>query len=309
MRYWLIIPILTMLLSACGGDAPTAEPTQAINTEAPAPTQETQAEVESSPVAVEENAADVVARVNGVEITQAEFDRAYARRSANSNAADDTALRLQILNTLIEQEVIEQAAEEMGIVVTEADVDAQIAEMQAGVAESEVPSWEAWLETNNYTEAEFRDELYNNLITQGVFDSIMENNLQGDVPQVHARHILLETQEEAVTTLARIQNGEDFAAVAAEVSKDIMTRDLGGDLGWFIAEELTDPALAQVAFDLEAGQVAGPVQSIVGFHVIQTLEKETRPIEPERRPFLLQTLFELWLADQYNNANIEILMQ
>lgn len=309
MRYWLIVPILTMLLTACGGGAPATEPQQANNQNPPTPTQETQQVAESSPIADSPNPEGVVARVNGVEISQGAFDRAYTRRSANSTAADDTALRLQVVNTLVEQELIEQAATGMGIVVTDADVEAQIVDLQAGVAESDVESWEVWLETNSYTEDELRDELYNNQITQGIFDSIMTNDLTGDVPQVHARHILVETQAEAVTALARIQNGEDFAAVAAEVSVDLMTRDLGGDLGWFIAAELTDPALAQVAFDLEPGQVAGPVQSIVGFHVIQTLEKETRPIEPERLPFLMQTLFEQWLAEQYNIAQIEILIQ
>src|SRR5690606_38714984 len=99
------------------------------------------------------NNVGLVARVNGVGITQEEYDRAYARRSVNSNAASDAALAQQVLNELIEQELINQGAPGLGVNITEADVDAEIA-AQREIAGSE-EAWLASLAQNDYIQEEW----------------------------------------------------------------------------------------------------------------------------------------------------------
>ncbi|MGO8800459.1 MAG: peptidylprolyl isomerase [Roseiarcus sp.] len=96
---------------------------------------------------------------------------------------------------------------------------------------------------------------------------------QPPVPEIHARHILLPTEDEAKAALARIKNGEDFAKVATELSKD--PGGEGGDLGWFTRERMV-PEFADAAFKLEPGQVSDPVKSQFGWHIIKVEEKRMK---------------------------------
>ena len=96
-------------------------------------------------------------------------------------------------------------------------------------------------------------------------------------PEVHARHILLPTEEEAKAALARIKAGEDFAKVATELSKD--TAGDGGDLGWFTKDRMV-PEFADAAFKLEPGQVSDPVKSQFGWHIIKVEAKRMKTFPP-----------------------------
>jgi peptidyl-prolyl cis-trans isomerase C len=96
---------------------------------------------------------------------------------------------------------------------------------------------------------------------------------QPPVPEVHARHILLPTEEEAKAALARVKNGEDFAKVATELSKD--PGGEGGDLGWFTKDKMV-PEFADAAFKMEPGQVSDPVKSQFGWHIIKVEEKRVK---------------------------------
>ena len=96
-------------------------------------------------------------------------------------------------------------------------------------------------------------------------------------PEVHARHILLPTEEEAKAALARIKAGEDFAKVAAELSKD--PAGDGGDLGWFTKDRMV-PEFADAAFKLEPGQVSDPVKSQFGWHIIKVEGKRMKTFPP-----------------------------
>ena len=98
--------------------------------------------------------------------------------------------------------------------------------------------------------------------------------------QMHARHILVATQEEAEAVLKRLEAGEDFAALAAELSTDESNKDQGGDLGWFGRGRMVAP-FEEAAFDGQIGLYPFPVQTEYGFHVIEVLEREERPIDPE----------------------------
>jgi peptidyl-prolyl cis-trans isomerase C len=93
--------------------------------------------------------------------------------------------------------------------------------------------------------------------------------------EVRARHILVETEAEAKAALDRVRKGEDFAKVAAELSKDPGSGKEGGDLGWFEKGRMV-PEFAEAAFKLEKGQVSEPVKSQFGFHVIKLEDRRDK---------------------------------
>ena len=95
--------------------------------------------------------------------------------------------------------------------------------------------------------------------------------------EVHARHILVESEAEAKKIAGRIKGGEDFAKVAAETSKDPGSKAEGGDLGWFTKERMVAP-FAEAAFKLDPGKVSDPVKTQFGWHVIKVEEKRTKPV-------------------------------
>ncbi len=96
-------------------------------------------------------------------------------------------------------------------------------------------------------------------------------------PEIHARHILLATEDEAKKALARVKAGEDFAKLATELSKD--PAGDGGDLGWFTKDRMV-PEFSAVAFGMEPGQVSDPVKTQFGWHIIKVEEKRVKTFPP-----------------------------
>ena len=95
--------------------------------------------------------------------------------------------------------------------------------------------------------------------------------------EIHARHILLPTEEEAKAALARVKAGEDFAKVATEVSKDPSGE--GGDLGWFTKDRMV-PEFSEAAFKLKEGEISQPVKTQFGWHVIKVEGVRTKGFPP-----------------------------
>jgi peptidyl-prolyl cis-trans isomerase D len=131
-----------------------------------------------------------------------------------------------------------------------------------------------------------------------------------DVPatqtQVWARHILVADQTLAVTIIGRLNAGEDFAELAKEFSTDGSSAN-GGDLGWFgpgamVAEFET------AAFALkESGDITQtPVQTQFGFHIIQLIAKQDRPITAEEIEQTRDTKYNEWLAATRENYLVVI---
>ena len=95
--------------------------------------------------------------------------------------------------------------------------------------------------------------------------------------EIHARHILLPTEDDAKKALARVKAGEDFAKVANELSKD--TAGDGGDLGWFTKDRMV-PEFSEAAFKLKKGEISDPVKTQFGWHVIQVEDTRTKTFPP-----------------------------
>lgn len=131
--------------------------------------------------------------------------------------------------------------------------------------------------------------------------------------QRHARHILIEVadgQDDAAraaaeAVLARLRGGEDFAAVAAEVSADAGTKAQGGDLGWISRGMLVGP-FEDALFALEPGSLSEPVRSDFGFHVIRLDEVragEVQPFETVREELAAETRTREAEDEFYERAN------
>jgi peptidyl-prolyl cis-trans isomerase C len=93
-------------------------------------------------------------------------------------------------------------------------------------------------------------------------------------PEVHARHILVETEDEAKAVLAELKKGADFAELAKAKSKDPGSAD-GGDLGYFTKDQMV-PEFSEVAFKLDKGALSDPVKSQFGWHIIKVEDKRER---------------------------------
>jgi len=123
--------------------------------------------------------------------------------------------------------------------------------------------------------------------------------------QVWARHILVSDQALAEELLGRLQGGESWEALAAEFSQDESNKDQGGDLGWFARGVMVEP-FEQAAFAGEVGQVVGPVQSDFGWHLIEILGHEVRPLDPDSYERELSRLFNEWLDQATQEAEVVI---
>jgi peptidyl-prolyl cis-trans isomerase C len=93
--------------------------------------------------------------------------------------------------------------------------------------------------------------------------------------EVHARHILVPTEDEAKEIEAELKKGADFATLAKEKSKDPGAAD-GGDLGYFTKDQMV-PEFSEAAFKLEKGQISDPVHTQFGWHIIKVEDKRMKP--------------------------------
>jgi peptidyl-prolyl cis-trans isomerase C len=100
----------------------------------------------------------------------------------------------------------------------------------------------------------------------------------GPVEEVRAAHILVDSEAKAQELKGELDGGADFAALAAEHGTD-GTAARGGDLGWFVHEQMV-PEFADAAFALQPGDISGPVQSPFGWHLIKLEERRERPVPP-----------------------------
>jgi parvulin-like peptidyl-prolyl isomerase len=156
----------------------------------------------------------------------------------------------------------------------------------------------------NISEARYRE-----FIRREVLQDKLSDALGAEIPasqeQVHARHILLPTQDAANAALQRLQNGEDFAVVAADVSTDPGSKAKGGDLGWF-PRGIMNAQFETAAFNLQPGQRSDVVQSPNGYHIIEVLERDpNRPVDPDTLASLKQQAYSKWLTAAQSGDDVK----
>ncbi len=157
--------------------------------------------------------------------------------------------------------------------------------------------------TYNVSEKTIRSIYEADLLRKKLRDDITKDIPQTE-EQVFARHILVETEEEAQAAYERLKDGEEFAVVASEVSKDTGSAARGGDLDWqprsFFVKEFGDAAFAQ-----EIGEIGEPVKTEFGFHIIQVIAREELPLSASQYEQAKETAFNDWLTAAEEAATIE----
>ncbi|TEU10683.1 MAG: hypothetical protein E3J21_25695 [Anaerolineales bacterium] len=154
------------------------------------------------------------------------------------------------------------------------------------------------------SEADYRKTIEANLLYSELQD-LFASRAPTTEEQVHARHILVETEEEAQTVLARLEAGEDFVSLAKELSTDEGTREDGGDLGWF-PRGVMAPEFEETAFALQPGETSEIVQTSFGYHIILVEERDP---DRELEPYLLEqrqiSALSEWLEEQRQSEAVE----
>jgi peptidyl-prolyl cis-trans isomerase C len=132
---------------------------------------------------------------------------------------------------------------------------------------------------NKLAMEEYLGKIAKDASTEEAERKVYDEAAKAEPPQeeIHARHILLPTEDEAKKALARVKAGEDFAKVATELSKD--PGGEGGDLGWFTKDRMV-PEFSDAAFKLKEGEVSDPVHTQFGWHIIKVEGIRTKSFPP-----------------------------
>jgi parvulin-like peptidyl-prolyl isomerase len=160
------------------------------------------------------------------------------------------------------------------------------------------------LEEINVHEEYLRQYIYYYLLTQKVQEKIV-NDIPVEQEQVWARHILVETKAEADNAIARLNAGEDWNDLADELSLDTSNSSTGGDLGWFARGYMVAP-FEEAAFALPVGEVSDPVETDYGWHIVQVIAHETRPMSADDYDYAQQSAYDEWLTEAKETKNIKI---
>jgi len=151
---------------------------------------------------------------------------------------------------------------------------------------------------------------YLSLFDIQILQTKVQEAITADVPhtekQVWARHILVSDEAAALVVLEKLKNGEDFAALAQEYSQDTGSAVNGGDLGWFSTGAMV-PEFETAAFALEKSgdYTTTPVQSQFGYHIIQLIAKQDRPLTADQYETAKNKAFSDWLTAARTEYGVE----
>jgi parvulin-like peptidyl-prolyl isomerase len=220
-------------------------------------------------------------------------------------AARAAALRRQILDRMVDEQLLLQEAAELKISISGEEVDKSIEQIKKDYGLDDAQMREE-LRKQGMTMAAYRQNTKREILKYRVINvavgskvsvsdadvqSYYERHMKSANVQVRASHIFLaipenadtaaaqEREKQAKLLLQRAQSGEDFAKLAREYSEDPATRSEGGDLGWFGKDILPKP-IEELVFSMKEDEVRGPVRADRGFHVIKLVGRRSQDAKP-----------------------------
>jgi foldase protein PrsA len=208
---------------------------------------------------------DTVAVVNGEKITRAELLEALLQQYGST-----------VVERLIEQKLMEQAARKRGVQITDADLNRMYESYKRqSPSVQAVEEWERQVGRKTILQ-----QLKPRLIYIKLGEQITQVSDE-ELEEVRASHILVRTEgvSEAVAkekiekALAELKAGKDFAEVAKTYSEDAGSASKGGDLGFFGRGRMVKE-FEQAAFAAKVGEVVGPIKSQYGYHIIKVTERK-----------------------------------
>jgi peptidyl-prolyl cis-trans isomerase C len=244
------LALAAVLLGPMTAQAQTAPPQTA-------PAQTAPAQTPAPPPATD----PVVAKVNGQPIHLSDLKDAVQGLPDNLRGLPPMTLYPMLLDQMIDERALVAAARKSGLdkdpTVQRQMTAAEDRALQTAVLSKEVGP----------------------TITDAALHARYDKDIAGKPgeEEVHAKHILVDSEDQAKKIIADLKGGGDFAALAKQYSKDPGAAQQGGDLGFFKKDEMV-PEFATAAFAMKPGQVSDqPVHTQFGWHVIMVVER--RPAE------------------------------
>ncbi|RPI34313.1 MAG: hypothetical protein EHM70_03245 [Chloroflexota bacterium] len=289
----LLFMIALLILASCGRNLPTPTATSAL------PTLTLPASATPTPFEPSPTPEPLAALVNGEEITLEEYLAELARFQIAQPGVSGDAL---VLADLVDQALLAQAAVQAGFVLDDAGLQARIDQLaqQVGGAQA-LMDWQA---SHGYTGESFQVALKRAAAAAWMRDQITASAPE-TVEQVHARQILLYNSEQANQVLSQIRAGIEFATLASEYDPV-----MSGDLGWFPRGYLTEKAVEDAAFALQPGEISAVIETPLGFHILEVIERDAqRLLDPDARLTLQSLSIKSWLAERRSQSEIQIFVQ
>lgn len=276
-------------LSACASLGTSSTPTLELPTSTPLP-----------PTATPPPS---VATVNGEYITIAEFqselERYKAAQTALGLSFTDEDAGKAVLEDLIAQVLLSQAARAANFTLTEADLQSRVDALAAQLGSTDALS--QWQSAHGYDDASFRFALKRSIEAAWMRDKII-----ADVPtvveQIHVRQILTYNEVDARAALDEIKAGADFDEKAAFF--DPVTF---GELGWVPRGYLLDPAADEALFALQPGMYTDVIATDAGFHIFKAVERGEHPLTPDALLTVQELAVHTWLAEQRAKSEITLI--
>ena len=157
----------------------------------------------------------------------------------------------------------------------------------------------------NFTRADLDILFRYSVLREKVYEQITAD-VKSEQEQVWARHILVADEATAKEVLQKLNDGADWAALAEEYSTDESNKYAGGDLGWFSHGQMV-ASFEEAAFSLKIGEISEPVQSDYGYHIIQVLGHEVRPLTQSALQTSKDQVFSKWLDELTAKDSVKIL--
>jgi len=239
----------------------------------------------------------VVAKVNGVDIRESDIAVAEEELGPSLAQMDPASKRENLINFLIDLKLAAKAGEEKKIQDRE-EFKKRLAFAHDRLLMDNLLAVEGKAATTD----EAMKKVYEDAAKQITAEQ-----------EVHARHILVESEAEAKQVIDDLKKGADFAELAKKKSKDPGASD-GGDLGFFTKDQMV-PEFSTAAFALEPGKISDPVKSQFGWHVIKVEEKRSRKapdfeqVKPQIETYVTRKAQADYVAKLRSAAKVERLDQ
>jgi parvulin-like peptidyl-prolyl isomerase len=238
---------------------------------------------------------DAVAVVGNATITKAQFNtlldgakRTYKARKSPFPKPGTTqykSLQDQAMQYLVQQSELEQRAKDLGVIVSDKDVTARLAQIKQQYFGGSESKYKAQLKSQGLTEPQIKSDLRAQILSEKIYNKVTANvkvsdadvqayytQHKSDYSQAASRdvrHILVNNKKLADQIETQLKNGGDFGALAKKYSKDPGSAANGGKLT--VSKGQTVPPFDKVAFSLKTNATSPPVHTQYGWHIIQAL--------------------------------------
>ncbi len=249
--------------------------------------------------------APLAARVNGHGIPLEAFERELQnyRASFEPNQAlpSDDEIKQSVLNYLIEQKLLADAALASGFSLSDDALQEKLDSLTQDMGGADALN--TWMQANHHSLESLRESLRLASLAAHQRDAIIAE-VPETAEQVRARQLFSIRQGDLTAAQKSLEGGVSFEEIAWK-----LTPESGGELGWFPRGFLLFPEIEEVAFNLPVGSRSEIIQTDIGYHIIEILAHEDgHPLTTDARVMLQNKELENWLTTARDQAEIEILV-